>query len=771
MADEVQQFIEDNDLSHKVAGLLRSCSPLVQRVVLDQGSLATCRDPNAGCVGRIRKAEKSASSTFVAPSRDEVETFIEENELNERAGEALRGAAPAVQRQVLEQGSLLSCREPSAGCIGRINKAQKTMDPALLAIPHISGPSVEELEDFIHDNSLDERAASALRTAAQWLQRQVLDQGSLHTCRDPNAGLMGRIRRARQPSQFSVQQASVPPRKEVFNAFPGQTAPTARDTRPCYDIERFIEENCLNERAADALRSADSPVQQQVLDQGSLHGTREPSAACIGRISKIQRKARKRGWGSPSLDDVESFIYENRLDQRAAAALERAPPVVQRSLLSQGQLHGNTSRECMAQIRAATSQEQYGAEPLDEVEQFISDNGVDTFAASKLREAHPDVQRWVLDQGSLSTCREPSAGCVGRIRKAEVALQEVSLPDHGNGALPPDEVERFIEENRLNERAAEALRGILPEVQMEVMSQGSLATCREPSAGCIGRIAKAQAAFKQQPPARLTLTPAPNIEDGDVEQFIVENDLSERAAEVLRSVPRQIQEQVLEQGPLRGCREPSASCIGRISKAQKSTRMNWSAEGPSAKELEAFIHDNSLSDRAVSILHEVPAMVQRAVLDQGSMRGCRDASAGCIGRIKKAQQALKDGTLEPRSGQRGTKRPYEEAPVRPDRGLRRQVDGFIREHDLSDRAASVLREQQPEVQEIVLRGGSLRGTRDMSASCMGRIRKAQQEVAERSSRPSKRSRNSGSLSQVVRAVGSNLDQRDRDRGRGLQSGR
>ena len=27
----------------------------------------------------------------------------------------------------------------------------------------------------------------------------------------------------------------------------------------------------------------------EVLEQGSLHGTREPSAACIGRISKIQR--------------------------------------------------------------------------------------------------------------------------------------------------------------------------------------------------------------------------------------------------------------------------------------------------------------------------------------------------------------------------------------------------------------------------------------------------------------------------------------------------
>ena len=27
----------------------------------------------------------------------------------------------------------------------------------------------------------------------------------------------------------------------------------------------------------------------QVLDQGSLYGTREPSAACVGRIGKLQR--------------------------------------------------------------------------------------------------------------------------------------------------------------------------------------------------------------------------------------------------------------------------------------------------------------------------------------------------------------------------------------------------------------------------------------------------------------------------------------------------
>ena len=33
----------------------------------------------------------------------------------------------------------------------------------------------------------------------------------------------------------------------------------------------------------------------QVLDQGSLFGTREPSAACIGRIAKIQTRGRDTG--------------------------------------------------------------------------------------------------------------------------------------------------------------------------------------------------------------------------------------------------------------------------------------------------------------------------------------------------------------------------------------------------------------------------------------------------------------------------------------------
>ncbi|CAJ1431069.1 unnamed protein product [Effrenium voratum] len=702
---DVEQFVSENNLQPRAANALRAASTQAQQYVLDQGSLQTCRDPNAGCMGRLKRAQAGESAPpllFIPPSRDEVEAFIEANELNERAADALRGAPPAVQRQVIDQGSLLSCREPSAGCIGRIGKAHKQLDPALLAIPHTQGPSAEEVEEFILENGLDDRAAVALRSAVQWVQRQVLDQGSLRSCRDPNAGLMGRLNRAQiAPQQL---QALMPAANTPAVHTPCLPASSAAE------VEAFIWENGLNERAADALRSVGPAVQRKVLEQGSLQGTREPSAACIGRIGKLQKSSAEPGrWQEPFR----------------------------------------------------------GAE--NEVEQFILDNALDQSSSAILRSCSPDVQQLVLEQGSLASCREPSAGCVGRIRRAEAALGRAPaghfvqsppsghLMGGGSGHEAWPDVETFIVQNQLNERAADALREVDPEIQMQVISQGSLASCREPSAGCIGRIAKAQSVQKfaptQVPRMPITSVQEVQLNHEAVEQFIVENGLNERAADALRTVPPFVQEQVLEQGPLQGCREPSASCIGRIAKAQRGTVVGQSFHAPTADELTAFVQENVLSERASAALNEALPIIQRAVLDQGSLRGCREPSAGCMGRIKKATLAMRDGTLQAdvQSSMRGTKRPYEAWQASQGRNLRAEVERFVAEHSLSERAASILREEQPEVQDMVLQGGSLHGTRDMSASCVGRIRKAQQELSDR---PAKWSR--GSLSEAVRMVGSSM---------------
>eukprot|EP00439_Symbiodinium_sp_Y106_P043160 s3048_g5.t1 len=727
----VEDFISTNCLSGKAAAALRSVASPVQRKVLEQGSLRSCRDPNGGCLSRINRAQAATkapatAASVVYPTRDEIEFFVEDNGLNERAAEALRGAPPAVQHHVLEQGSLRSCREPSAGCIGRIGKAQRQLDPALLAVRH--APPIDEVEDFISDNRLDERAAQALRGAASWVQRQVLDQGSLFTCRDPNAGCIGRLHRAQMSAQAD-------------------------------EVESFIQDNGLNARAASLLRSSAPSVQRKVLDQGSLYGTREPSAACVGRIGKLQRmpsrreprRAREKR-GAPSYDEDEEVPLDSEFPAEAVSSQW-------------------TELEAWAEPAPAT-------ETLPEmVEQFILDNELNNRAASALRGTAEEVQRQVMEQGSLATCREPSAGCIGRIRKAEAALHlplmeeapwtpAPQAPERPTEAEPTaDELDTFIWENQLNERAADALRGVSPDIQMDVLSQGSLASCREPSAGCIGRIAKAQARNQyhgspaadrhsngddgvRHQPRRRSLPSQPwTPSEAEVEQFVEDNELNERAADALRSIPAIIQKQVLEQGSLRGCREPSAGCIGRIAKAQRSAHVTEDAlQAPSTDELSAFAEQNSIGDRATSILHEVPAAVQRAVLDQGSLQGCRDPGAGC------AQEALRNGS--PHAGISLKRRRQEEVRSGgPDfhqnggRGwvdpkLRSAVENFVREFELSERAANTLRQEPPEVQEAVLRGGNMNGARDTSACCMGRIRKAHQELDAMERQPAKRRRHS-----------------------------
>ncbi|CAE7548960.1 unnamed protein product [Symbiodinium sp. CCMP2592] len=62
-----------------------------------------------------------------------------------------KGDAVCAEIQVLEQGSLRGCREPSAGCIGRIAKAQRS---AHVAEDALQAPSTDELSAFAEQNSI-----------------------------------------------------------------------------------------------------------------------------------------------------------------------------------------------------------------------------------------------------------------------------------------------------------------------------------------------------------------------------------------------------------------------------------------------------------------------------------------------------------------------------------------------------------------------------------------------------------------------------------------
>ncbi|OLQ06514.1 hypothetical protein AK812_SmicGene10175 [Symbiodinium microadriaticum] len=58
---------------------------------------------------------------MASPAAAAVEKFLAENPVDERAAAALRNAAPDVQLQAMERGSLADCKNPSAALMVRIN--------------------------------------------------------------------------------------------------------------------------------------------------------------------------------------------------------------------------------------------------------------------------------------------------------------------------------------------------------------------------------------------------------------------------------------------------------------------------------------------------------------------------------------------------------------------------------------------------------------------------------------------------------------------------
>merc|ERR1711933_127945 len=119
---------------------LRAEPPQVQTAVINRGSLSECLNPSSAVIGRIRDAKLQVeypdrvAGTGSLPTAglgvggsesSEVEQFIRENHLDDGAAKALRSAAPEVQSEVVNRGTLLDCTNPSSAVMGRIREAKQ----------------------------------------------------------------------------------------------------------------------------------------------------------------------------------------------------------------------------------------------------------------------------------------------------------------------------------------------------------------------------------------------------------------------------------------------------------------------------------------------------------------------------------------------------------------------------------------------------------------------------------------------------------------------
>jgi len=203
-------------------------------------------------------------------------------------------------------------------------------------------PSQEEIDDFVKANDIDDRAAGDLKDCPPTVQRAVLSRGDLSTARNPSAALLVRIRDAR-----------------VGNTG-GGTPGLSVGLPSSADIDSYIKRNDIDRSTGEKLRTSSPTIKRAVLAGGDLVGAPNPSAVLALRMADAKRAGAANvmlsaGMSLPSSVDIEDFIKNNDVDKNSADQLRSSPPIVQRVVISRGDLRTarNPSAALLARIRDA----------------------------------------------------------------------------------------------------------------------------------------------------------------------------------------------------------------------------------------------------------------------------------------------------------------------------------------------------------------------------------------------------------------------------------
>lgn len=515
-------------------------------------------------------------------------------------------------------------------------------------------------------------------------------------------------------------------------------------------VEDFIVANEVDGSAADALRDCAPAVQRAVIDRGGLSGARNPSSVLLARIRDASTPpqfgddpdaigyVRMRGIPfSATADDVLNFFdglgpmsesvvigttREGRLSGEAFVSFktvtEAKEAIEQRNRATMGdryiELFPSTSGEAQRASHNERGDRQWGSGDdrsanwdsrnrsitEDEVENFLSANQIEDRAATALRELPPNLQAVVVDRGDLGNARNPTSVLLARIRDAQTPPPlppppPAAAPRKSSGGLA-DRVERFLEESKVDESAAEAMRNCHPDVQEEVMQRG-VASARNPSSALVGRIRDVENAIlggrdggggQPRPPPPQAPPPRSSGLAAALEDFFRANGIDDRAADTLRNCHPRVQEAVLDRGDLHGTRNPSSALLSRIRDAQNGPPREGGHNGYSDRDgygdsrgyhhdgyggrggggggggrdnrsyglqgaVEDFIRASYLDDRASEALRSCPPDIQEAVLSRGDLQGTRNPSSALLARLKDLQGPLPPGPPPPAPGRPG----------------------------------------------------------------------------------------------------------------------
>lgn len=174
-------------------------------------------------------------------------------------------------------------------------------------------------------------------------------------------------------------------------------------------------------------------------------------------------------------------------EEKPKRHLERSHAFDKQNMIPSQPKAQNTPLSLPSAAALLAAMKQAPIEPNPEVEMFLSMNTVESHAATKLRSLPRNLQRQVLDRGSLMGARDPSAVLISRVRDAMMSsahttpslpLVTMMLP---NGQQVHPAVEALIIRYGLDAQCAQQLRQ-LPLPLQAVAAELPVHEARNPSA-------------------------------------------------------------------------------------------------------------------------------------------------------------------------------------------------------------------------------------------------------------------------------------------------
>jgi len=266
-------------------------------------------------------------------------------------------------------------------------------------------------------------------------------------------------------------------------------------------VENFLTANQIDEEASNALRLEGQEIQRQVIAK-DMTGAKNPSYTLLGRILKAKNQ-------TPAdqvyfSHDPPELVKQKKLAYVYGCSIEEAVYISQKGKTSMCKNFKTGSCSWGAKCAFAHSQDEL-PEGRAEVETFIKDHGLEGNVAKFLLSQNVEVQKMVMLKGGVDgPIEHKSTQFMGRIRDAVWCFE--------NGVTGPDpaELEIFIAESKLDEKAAAMMRNVGAPIQVEVMRQGALPIAQNPSAACVKRIQDAKIRFRDQMKYGIT-SPAPPV--------------------------------------------------------------------------------------------------------------------------------------------------------------------------------------------------------------------------------------------------------------------